>query len=81
MPEVAGSGACLVDPFDVESIRTGLLKVMNDATYRASLIDEGRKNRARYSLREVAAQYLALYRRVAAAAAVPRPRTVTATEA
>jgi glycosyltransferase involved in cell wall biosynthesis len=81
MPEVAGAGACLVDPFDVASIRAGLLRVMSDASYRNRLIEAGRKNRERYSLREVASQYLALYRRVAASEALDCRRTVTAAEA
>jgi glycosyltransferase involved in cell wall biosynthesis len=64
MPEVAGQGACLVDPFDVDSIREGLLKVISDAAYRASLIEHGRKNRERFSLSEVARRYFALYQRL-----------------
>jgi glycosyltransferase involved in cell wall biosynthesis len=64
MPEVAGDGACLVNPFDVKSIRCGLRRVMEDASYRETLIERGRKNRERFSLNTVAMQYVSLYERL-----------------
>jgi glycosyltransferase involved in cell wall biosynthesis len=70
MPEVAGKGACLVDPFDVQSIRQGILQVIGDAGYRAGLLEEGRKNRERFSLEGIARMYLDLYERVAKSAQV-----------
>jgi glycosyltransferase involved in cell wall biosynthesis len=66
MPEVAGEGACLVDPYDVTAIRRGLLRVIGDATYRAELIEAGRINRARFSLPTVAGQYVNLYGEIVA---------------
>jgi glycosyltransferase involved in cell wall biosynthesis len=66
MPEVAGQGACLVDPFDFQSIRDGLLRVINDAAYRESLLENGRTNRERFSIYEVAGRYVSLYDRLAA---------------
>jgi len=63
MPEVAGGGACLVDPLDITSIRSGIQRVMMDDTYRTSLVNAGRDNRRRYSLSRVAAEYASLYRR------------------
>jgi glycosyltransferase involved in cell wall biosynthesis len=65
MPEVAGDGACLVNPYDVKSMRCGLRRIIEDADYRESLIEYGRKNRERYSLRAVATQYLSLYEQLA----------------
>jgi len=64
MPEVAGEGACLVDPFSVESIRDGFLKVIADSGYREDLIEEGRKNRRRFDAQRIANQFLDVYRRV-----------------
>jgi len=61
MPEVAGSGACLVDPCNVESIRDGLLKVIGDREYRDALIEKGFDNIKRFSAEAVARQYEALY--------------------
>jgi glycosyltransferase involved in cell wall biosynthesis len=66
MPEVAGDGACLVDPFSVESIRDGVRRVIRDADYRASLIEAGYRNIRRFDPDAVARQYEALYRRVVA---------------
>ena len=65
MPEVAGGGACLVDPFSVESIRDGVMRVIEDPDYRVSLQDRGYENVKRFSPGTVARQYEALYRMVA----------------
>jgi glycosyltransferase involved in cell wall biosynthesis len=62
MPEVAGDAACLVDPFDIASIRKGVLKVLENETYRNKLIERGFRNSKRFDVPAVAAQYAALYR-------------------
>jgi glycosyltransferase involved in cell wall biosynthesis len=67
MPEIAGDGACLVDPFDVKSIREGLERVIGDEAYRESIVERGRKNREQFALEEVARRYIELYERVLAA--------------
>ena len=64
MPEVAGNGACLVNPFDVSSIRDGILKVINDASYRDELISKGRKNAERFKPEIIAGRYAELYREI-----------------
>lgn len=64
MPEVAGSAACLVDPFDCSSIRAGVLRVINDPDYRNHLITQGFENVKRFRADTIAAQYAALYRKV-----------------
>jgi glycosyltransferase involved in cell wall biosynthesis len=61
MPEIAGDAACLVNPFDVSSIRQGILKVIDDEGYRNTLIHNGRKNKVRFSAQEIACQYYKLY--------------------
>jgi glycosyltransferase involved in cell wall biosynthesis len=63
MPEVAGDAACLVDPFDVQSIRAGILRVIKDAAYRERLVANGFENAKRYNARGIALQYEQLYRR------------------
>jgi glycosyltransferase involved in cell wall biosynthesis len=65
MPEVAGDGAHLVDPFDVGAIRDGILRVVRDAPYREALIARGFRNRLRFTPESVAAKYAAIYRRLA----------------
>lgn len=64
MPEVAGDAACLVDPYDVSSIRAGIERVIADAPYRDALVQRGFANAQRYSVRHVTSLYEALYRSV-----------------
>lgn len=61
MPEVAGDAACLVDPFNVQSIRDGILRVWHDAGYRKKLVAAGLVNARRFSPTAIAAQYAAIY--------------------
>lgn len=60
--EVAGSGACLVDPLSEESIRTGICRLIEDATYRADLVAKGLVNAQRFSAASTAERYVAVYR-------------------
>lgn len=64
MPEVAADAACLVDPYQVESIRQGVLRVIGDAAYRAQLVRNGLTNVERFRIPNIARQYADLYRRV-----------------
>ena len=64
MPEVAGDGACLVDPFDVSSIRSGFRKVIEDAGYRNQLIANGRINKRRFDAQRIGKDFLKLYNQV-----------------
>ncbi len=61
MPEVAGQAACLVDPFDVESIRAGILKILRTPEYRTQLINEGQLNRERFSPQRIGQLHGELY--------------------
>jgi len=65
MPEVAGDAACLVDPFDVSAIREGILKIIQDGSYREELIRKGQMNIRRFDPEKIALQYLDLYKKVA----------------
>lgn len=62
MPEVAGDAACLVNPFDVESIRDGILRVVHDSKYREELVSNGFRNIERFDPKVIAAQYVELYK-------------------
>ena len=64
MPEIAGNAACLVDPLDIASIREGIIRVIGDDAYRQSLIEAGRKNKARFEAKNIAGQYHDLYKEV-----------------
>jgi glycosyltransferase involved in cell wall biosynthesis len=64
MPEVAGEAACLIDPFDISSIRAGVLRVINDTAYRDDLVAKGLENVKRFKASRIAEQYASLYREV-----------------
>ena len=48
-PEVAGEGALLVDPYDVDDIAEKMLMVVTDQKLREKLVDSGMKNCKKYS--------------------------------
>ncbi len=62
MVSVAGGAAALVDPYSVPAIRAGIIKIIEDASYRNQLIEKGFKNVARFQLEEVCSQYRDLYK-------------------
>lgn len=64
MPEVAGEGACLVNPYDVQSIRDGIQKVINDDSYRDQLVAKGLENVKRFNPDVIASKYAELYKTV-----------------
>jgi len=64
MKDVAGRGACLVDPFRVESIREGIRKVINEPLYRKSLIENGSINVKQYEVNAISERYLSVYQSV-----------------
>jgi glycosyltransferase involved in cell wall biosynthesis len=67
MPEASGGAACLVDPFDVEDIRRGIRRLLDDPDYAKALVRFGYENAARHAPERVAAAYAELYRRRAGA--------------
>jgi glycosyltransferase involved in cell wall biosynthesis len=69
LPEVAGGGAYLVDPFDTSSIRAGIQRVIEDADFRGSLIRQGLMNVARFHPVSVAQLYAAVYDEILSAVA------------
>lgn len=64
MPEVAGDAACLVDPFDPQSIRAGIERVLHDQAYREQLVQNGFINAKRFEAAAVARSYEQLYERI-----------------
>ena len=61
MFDVAGKGALFVDPFDIESIKNGLLEVISNVELRQKLISEGRENIKKFDVKIIAQQYIKLY--------------------
>ena len=65
MPWVAGEGgAHFVDPFNVEEIRVGIVKVVEDESYRQSLVEAGLQNVQRFEPGKIARMYEEVYREV-----------------
>lgn len=62
MKEVAGGAACLVDPYDVQSIREGVLAVIRQPDYRRELVEKGLTNVRRYGAGEIARRYEEIYK-------------------
>jgi glycosyltransferase involved in cell wall biosynthesis len=61
MLDVAGDGACFVNPYDVTSIRSGIVRVIEDRGFRTQLVSAGIRNAIRFDARVVANQYLNVY--------------------
>ena len=64
LPEVAGDGALLVDPYDVHAIADGMRRVVTDEALRRDLIEKGRTRARAFSWRQAAASTLQVYRQV-----------------
>ena len=64
MREVAGEGACLVDPLDISTIRESILKIVADSDYRGRLVENGLRNVVRFSPTNISDLYLNLYKRI-----------------
>jgi glycosyltransferase involved in cell wall biosynthesis len=64
MPEVANDAALLVNPLDINAIRKGILKLINDDNYRNQLIQNGFENAKRFDVNVIANQYFELYKEV-----------------
>jgi glycosyltransferase involved in cell wall biosynthesis len=65
MPEVAGAGAEFVDPFCVEDIRRGVLKVLKNEDYQRILVKKGFENCSRFDRNRIALEYAQIYREIA----------------
>ena len=63
MPEAAGEGAILVDPYSVENIAAELEHVIENSTLREQLIEKGYANAQRFSWDAAAKQMAEVVRR------------------
>lgn len=64
MPEIAGKGALLVDPYSVKSISDAIFQLLNDSKKRENLINEGYENVKRFSFERCAEKTLKVYEEV-----------------
>jgi glycosyltransferase involved in cell wall biosynthesis len=65
LPEVAGEGAYLFDPYSVEAIANALKACLLDTNLREDLVRKGHANAARFSWDKTARKTLAVYASVA----------------
>jgi glycosyltransferase involved in cell wall biosynthesis len=61
MREVAGLGACLVDPESVEEIRFAIAKLISDEAFARQIVEAGFRNVPKYNSASIAAMYKSLY--------------------
>jgi len=61
MKEVAGEAAVFVDPYDPQSIKEGIKKIIADENFREQIVQKGFENVKRFTPEAVAKQYMALY--------------------
>ncbi len=61
MREIAGGGAVLVDPHDVASIRSGIMRIIQDEKLRQDIVRTGQSNVEQFEPRRVARMYEDLY--------------------
>jgi glycosyltransferase involved in cell wall biosynthesis len=64
MPEVAGDAACIVDPYNAEEIKKGILRIINDDDYRNRLTSNGYENAQSFQMKVIASQYFKLYEEI-----------------
>lgn len=61
MPEVAGDAAHIINPFNPQEITQGIIKILNDDKYSASLCQKGLERSKQFSWENMAKDYLKLY--------------------
>ena len=66
LPEVAGTAALMVDPFDIDAITDGLRRLLTDKKLRKRLIEAGYRQTKRFSWERSAQDLLDIYARVLA---------------
>ncbi|HBB90520.1 MAG: hypothetical protein A2X22_04300 [Bacteroidetes bacterium GWF2_49_14] len=64
MPEIAGDGALIIDPFKPEEICDAMLKIQSDPNLRQDLITKGLVNSDKFSWRAMAESVLSIYKEV-----------------
>ncbi len=66
LPEAAGSGSILLDPFNVAQMAEAMLKISNDETLRLQMIDDGWQHAHKFTNENCAAKVMEVYKEVMA---------------
>jgi len=64
LPEIAGDAALLIEPEDIPGLTQTLLRVLNDSTLRAQMIEKGYAQAGQFSWAKTAQETLAVYRQI-----------------
>ncbi|MCC7333008.1 MAG: glycosyltransferase family 4 protein [Flavobacteriales bacterium] len=64
LPEVAGDSAHIVNPYNIDEIRSGIIKLSTNDEYRNQLIINGFQNLKRYSPEITSSLYFNLYKSI-----------------
>ena len=64
MPEVAGNGAIIIDPFKPEEITAAMIQILSNQELRADLIHKGLVQAEKFSWRAMAEHVLEIYRQM-----------------
>lgn len=64
IPEIAGTGAILVDPYNENAITEQLIKTESNSAYRAAAIDYGKQRVSMFSWEQTAQNVLRLYKSI-----------------
>ncbi len=65
LPEVAGKGALLVDPYDIGQIKAGIELLISDEALRIKLVNAGYENSKKFQKENVAKSYIEMYKNIA----------------
>jgi len=64
MPEVAGDAGVYFDPYDIESIASSMLKVIEDSDIRTKIIKSGLERAKKFSWMKVSKKMLSVYQSI-----------------
>jgi glycosyltransferase involved in cell wall biosynthesis len=64
LPEAAGKGSILLEPFNVEQMAEAMIKVANDETLRLEMIDDGWQHAHQFTNEKCAAKVMEVYQQV-----------------
>lgn len=64
LPAVSGGCAHIVDPYNVEQIRDGIIKLCEDDNYRQEIIRQGVINATKYDVKDIVQRYYEIYQEI-----------------
>jgi glycosyltransferase involved in cell wall biosynthesis len=62
MREICGDAACYVNPYEIESIKDGIIKVLEDKDFRNELVQKGFQRIKNFSWEKSASEHLKIFK-------------------